>query len=149
MPYQTRNLLNALYIAVILAAYAFDVPIVAAQKAPPAKSSNIRIATGSGVLALPQARKPMFNILAFGAVSGGPALKNQAAINSAIDAAAKAGGGTVVIPAGTFKTYSIRLKSNVGLHFASNDSILRAAVPGRSEERRVGKECRSRWSPYH
>src|SRR5258708_8160323 len=22
-------------------------------------------------------------------------------------------------------------------------------VPGRSEERRVGKECRSRWSPYH
>src|SRR2546426_5538095 len=24
-----------------------------------------------------------------------------------------------------------------------------AATPGRSEERRVGKECRSRWSPYH
>ena len=23
------------------------------------------------------------------------------------------------------------------------------AVDGRSEERRVGKECRSRWSPYH
>ena len=23
------------------------------------------------------------------------------------------------------------------------------AVGGRSEERRVGKECRSRWSPYH
>ena len=22
-------------------------------------------------------------------------------------------------------------------------------VKGRSEERRVGKECRSRWSPYH
>ena len=22
-------------------------------------------------------------------------------------------------------------------------------VMGRSEERRVGKECRSRWSPYH
>ena len=24
-----------------------------------------------------------------------------------------------------------------------------SAVAGRSEERRVGKECRSRWSPYH
>src|SRR2546421_7646648 len=24
-----------------------------------------------------------------------------------------------------------------------------ALVTGRSEERRVGKECRSRWSPYH
>ena len=27
--------------------------------------------------------------------------------------------------------------------------ILAAAVMTRSEERRVGKECRSRWSPYH
>ena len=25
----------------------------------------------------------------------------------------------------------------------------RIARLGRSEERRVGKECRSRWSPYH
>src|SRR2546430_11043279 len=24
-----------------------------------------------------------------------------------------------------------------------------AALHGRSEERRVGKECRSRWAPYH
>ena len=33
-----------------------------------------------------------------------------------------------------------------------NRSILQAAVNARvhrSEERRVGKECRSRWSPYH
>src|SRR5256885_13848208 len=28
-------------------------------------------------------------------------------------------------------------------------SVLSAAVMARSEERRVGKECRSRWSPYH
>ncbi len=28
------------------------------------------------------------------------------------------------------------------------DKII-SAVPPRSEERRVGKECRSRWSPYH
>ena len=26
---------------------------------------------------------------------------------------------------------------------------LQGVVRGRSEERRVGKECRSRWSPYH
>ena len=25
----------------------------------------------------------------------------------------------------------------------------KATLPTRSEERRVGKECRSRWSPYH
>ena len=27
--------------------------------------------------------------------------------------------------------------------------IITGKVKGRSEERRVGKECRSRWSPYH
>src|SRR2546429_1475136 len=26
---------------------------------------------------------------------------------------------------------------------------LETGLPARSEERRVGKECRSRWSPYH
>ena len=26
---------------------------------------------------------------------------------------------------------------------------IRPTLKGRSEERRVGKECRSRWSPYH
>ena len=30
------------------------------------------------------------------------------------------------------------------------DPFLSLKAPvGRSEERRVGKECRSRWSPYH
>lgn len=91
---------------------------------------SIPLATGSGVTTLPDAAGPFFDITAFGAASGGPALANQAAINSAIDAASAAGGGTVVIPAGDFKTYSIRLKSNVGLHFASPDSIIRAAVQG-------------------
>ena len=28
-------------------------------------------------------------------------------------------------------------------------AAIAAADGGRSEERRVGKECRSRWSPYH
>src|SRR2546422_10376581 len=28
-------------------------------------------------------------------------------------------------------------------------SIFNVHASGRSEERRVGKECRSRWSPYH
>ena len=29
------------------------------------------------------------------------------------------------------------------------NAIEYALAEGRSEERRVGKECRSRWSPYH
>src|SRR5882672_11855648 len=36
------------------------------------------------------------------------------------------------------------------LHFAHLPAELRSHLRGeRSEERRVGKECRSRWSPYH
>ena len=31
----------------------------------------------------------------------------------------------------------------------SEELAPRAAPAERSEERRVGKECRSRWSPYH
>ena len=35
-------------------------------------------------------------------------------------------------------------------HSNANKIVTRLAKAGlRSEERRVGKECRSRWSPYH
>ena len=32
---------------------------------------------------------------------------------------------------------------------ALNDVVITKCAYYRSEERRVGKECRSRWSPYH
>ena len=35
------------------------------------------------------------------------------------------------------------------LYDKSQDSSKQAIADARSEERRVGKECRSRWSPYH
>ena len=38
------------------------------------------------------------------------------------------------------------------LQLLSDDAVLKGHPHGderRSEERRVGKECRSRWSPYH
>src|SRR6266540_3481530 len=36
-----------------------------------------------------------------------------------------------------------------GRAFADAKRVVEPAHLGRSEERRVGKECRSRWSPYH
>ena len=43
--------------------------------------------------------------------------------------------------------------TNVNTHLATentNDTLIRLPKQFiRSEERRVGKECRSRWSPYH
>ena len=37
----------------------------------------------------------------------------------------------------------------IGLGLYADISPLLSAAIFRSEERRVGKECRSRWSPYH
>src|SRR2546427_11161714 len=42
---------------------------------------------------------------------------------------------------------SAKNKDDVQLHFTLG--VLLASERQRSEERRVGKECRSRWSPYH
>ena len=38
-------------------------------------------------------------------------------------------------------------RHNIG--FMVVDELARRLGVSRSEERRVGKECRSRWSPYH
>lgn len=56
-----------------------------------------------------------YNIEDFGAIADGKTLATDA-INKAIDEAHNKGGGTVVVPSGTFHTGSILLKSNVELH---------------------------------
>ena len=78
----------------------------------------------------------IFDVTHFGAKGDGVTIDSDA-INRAIDAAAKAGrgpgggpGGTVYFPAGTYASYSIRLKSNVGLYLGQNATILAAAPAG-------------------
>ncbi len=56
-----------------------------------------------------------FDITKYGASPTATPAKNQAAINKAITACSKAGGGKVVIPAGTWNTGALRLKSHVNL----------------------------------
>lgn len=65
----------------------------------------------------------MYNIRDYGAVSDGITI-NSAAIQAAIDACAVNGGGRVVIPAGTFKSGTIWLKSNVELHLEMGAVLL-------------------------
>ena len=50
-----------------------------------------------------------------------------------------------------YTTQDIRNLALVGQAGAGKTLLAEAllAQSGRSEERRVGKECRSRWSPYH
>ena len=65
----------------------------------------------------------MFNVKDFGAKGDGITL-NTNAIQSAIDACHKEGGGTVVIENGTYKTGKIFMRSNVNLHIDINAVLL-------------------------
>src|SRR5215510_4766006 len=67
-----------------------------------------------------------FNVRAYGAKGDGKALDSPA-INKAIDAAAAAGGGTVFFPAGTYRSFSVRLKSNITLYFDQGSTLLAAS----------------------
>ena len=64
----------------------------------------------------PQFGDKVFNITNYGASVKATAAASQKAINKAIDACSKAGGGRVVVPEGTFNTGAITLKSKVNLH---------------------------------
>lgn len=64
-----------------------------------------------------------FLITDFGAKADAAALQT-AAIQNAIDACAAAGGGTVVVPAGTYRTGTIRLRSNITLYL-ENGALLK------------------------
>lgn len=67
-----------------------------------------------------------YNVKSFGAVGDGRTI-DQEAINKAIDAAAKAGGGTVYFPAGKYASYSIRLKDNICLYLDMGAVLMAAA----------------------
>lgn len=66
-------------------------------------------------LALCRAAAADFDIRNYGAVSDTTRLSTEA-VQRAIDDCSAAGGGRVVVPAGSYKIGTIVLKSNVNLH---------------------------------
>ncbi|MCM3872691.1 MAG: glycoside hydrolase family 28 protein [Pyrinomonadaceae bacterium] len=66
-----------------------------------------------------------YDVRAFGATGNGQTL-DTVAINKAIDAAAVGGGGTVRFPAGSYLSFSIRLKSNITLYLDQGATIVAA-----------------------
>jgi polygalacturonase len=81
-----------------------------------------------------------FNVRQFGATGDGKTLDSPA-INQAIAAATAAGGGTVLVPAGTYLCGSIELKSNIHLLIDSGATLL-----GAPQERNAYDETEA-WPP--
>jgi len=65
-------------------------------------------------------------------------VRRSEAFETAIE---KAGGKSIGL------YYTLGKHDMVAVVEAPNDEVIASVL--RSEERRVGKECRSRWSPYH
>ncbi len=83
---------------------------------------------GIAATAFAQETSGALDVKTYGAMGDGKTL-DTAAINKAIDAAAASGGGRVRFPAGSYLTYSIRLKSNVSLHLGEGATIVAADSP--------------------
>lgn len=99
-----KRLLQLLFVAII-------VPIAAQAKA---WDDNEYKRIEQSIKA-PTFPKRDFVITKYGAKTGNTAAKNQKAINKAILACSKRGGGRVIVPAGTYLTGAITLLSNVNL----------------------------------
>ena len=69
-----------------------------------------------------------FDVRKYGATGDGKTL-DTAAVNRAIEAAAAAGGGVVVFPAGSYLCFSIHLKSHVHLHLEQGSADHRRRLP--------------------
>lgn len=76
--------------------------------------------------------KDVYNVKNYGAAGDGKKLDSKA-INSAIDAAAKAGGGMVYLPAGDYLSGSIHLKSNISLYLEQGATIIATSEENNGE----------------
>ncbi|MBI0476267.1 glycoside hydrolase family 28 protein [Sphingomonas sp. MA1305] len=90
---------------------------------------QVGLGMAASVLPFPAHAAATFDVRDHGARGDGQRL-DTAAFNAAIAAAARAGGGTVVIPAGRYLCFSIRLQSRVTLAFAQG-AVIEAADPAR------------------
>lgn len=91
---------------------------------------EIAMAAGSRLSRAANSKPPegVINVRTFGALGDGKKIDSPA-INDAIAHAAAKGGGTVWLPAGTYLSYSIRLKSKVTLHLDQGAIVLAAGTP--------------------
>ena len=117
-----------------------------AAAAAPATAAALNVRGGAGQELSGQG-VAAFNVRQFGAKGDGANIDSPA-INRAIDAAAAAGGGTVIFPAGVYLSYSIRLKSKVGLYLDNGAQILAGPTSGTASGGYDAAEPQGAWEPY-
>lgn len=88
------------------------------------------LVTATGAFALPAG--PFYNVRDYGAKGDGAGLDTKA-INQTINAASKAGGGTVYFPAGRYLTGSIHLQSNITLYIDQGAQVIAAPASDSTE----------------
>ena len=128
------------------------------------KMAGLTVAGGATTLLNPSLAKPQsqpaappttaekriyFDVRTFGAKGDGTTIDSPA-INTAIDAAANAGGGTVIFSAGVYASYSIHLKTNVALFLQQGATILAAPTPydGTASGGYDAAEPQGEWEPF-
>ncbi|GAA2409186.1 exopolygalacturonase PelB [Actinomadura vinacea] len=129
-----RRILTSVTAVLLTAVTAVSVPAAAreagAQDRPPAATGRTAEPAQGWKLAdrirqrvrPPQIPRRTFTITDFGADPTG-ARESTAAFRKAINTAAGRGGGRVVVPAGTFRTGAIHLRSNIDLHLAEGSVV--------------------------
>ncbi|MHB8900571.1 MAG: glycoside hydrolase family 28 protein, partial [Thermoguttaceae bacterium] len=70
----------------------------------------------------------LFDVRSFGALGDGKTIDTRA-IQSAIDACGKAGGGRVLLPQGSYLSATVRLRSGVDFHLAQGARLVGIADP--------------------
>jgi polygalacturonase len=88
-----------------------------------------------------------FSVRDYGAAGDGRTLDTPA-INAAIEAAAHAGGGTVVLPAGDYLSYSIRLRSRITLHLSAGATLIAAEPPTAGQPGGYDAPEANAWNEY-
>lgn len=99
---------------------------------PLALASTVGYVSNAQTGSSPHKDEGVFNVRNFGA-AGDNKTVDTTAINRAIEAAAAAGGGTVFFPSGSYLSFSIHLKSKVGLYLAHGCTIVAADSPKAGE----------------
>jgi len=105
------------------------------------------VSTGSVSATSAPSTEDRYEVTVFGARGDGVTLDTPA-IDRAIAAAAAHGGGTVVFPAGTYRCYSIHLRSNVQLYLAPGSTVLASDSPAEGTAGYDLAESNQPWENY-